>query len=86
MKTRLNIPLILRHLTGNRENVEVAGNTVRECIDDLIRQFPDSRGWFDQNNPTVWIVLNQELVQLNELAREVTEGDDLSLILIIGAG
>jgi len=86
MGTKIKIPLILRESTGNRETVEVGGGTVRECMDKLIKQFPESREWFDENNPIVWIVLNQDLVNLTELDTKVSECDDLSLILVVGGG
>jgi molybdopterin converting factor small subunit len=86
MGITIKIPSILTHLTGYRDSVEVNGTTVRECMNDLISQYPDSREWFDTENPTLWVALNQELVYLTETDKKVTEGDELSLILVIGGG
>ncbi len=86
MGIKLEVPLVLQKITNNQKIVEVQGRTVRECLDDLIRQFPDSKEWFDENNPAVWIALNQDLVNLNEMSKRVKEGDTLSLILLIGGG
>jgi molybdopterin converting factor small subunit len=86
MGIKINVPFILRHIAGNQDSVEVNGKTVRECMNDLISQFPDSQEWFDDNNPSVWFVLNQELVSLKGLDKKVTECDELSLIMILGGG
>ena len=86
MGIKLEVPLVLQQITNNQKIVEVQGRTVRECLDDLIQQFPDSKEWFDENNPAVWIALNQDLVNLNEMTKRVKEGDTLSLILLIGGG
>ncbi len=86
MGIKLEVPLVLQKITNNQRIVEVQGRTVRECLDDLIQQFPDSKEWFEENNPAVWIALNQDLVNLNEMTKRVKEGDTLSLILLIGGG
>ncbi len=86
MGIKLEVPLVLQKITNNQRIVEVQGRTVRECLDDLIQQFPDSKEWFEENNPAVWIALNQDLVNLNEMTKREKEGDTLSLILLIGGG
>jgi hypothetical protein len=55
-------------------------------LNDLIRQYPDSKEWFNENNPAVWVALNQDMVNLTEMDRPVQEGDILSLILLLGGG
>jgi molybdopterin synthase sulfur carrier subunit len=40
---KVRIPTALRRLTGNLAEVEVAGSTVREVLEDLDRRFPGVR-------------------------------------------
>jgi molybdopterin converting factor small subunit len=86
MAIKMNIPFTFRHLTGYRKSIDVDGTTVRECMDDLMRKFPDTREFFNEDNRIAWIALNQELVELTNLDKKVSEDDELSIILIIGGG
>jgi len=76
----------MQKVTAGREVIEVRGNTVRECLADFITQNPEAREWFDPDNPIVWIVLNQSVVNFDELDTKISEGDELSLITVIGGG
>jgi molybdopterin converting factor small subunit len=86
MGIKIEIPLILQQFTNSRESVEVKGNNVRECMDDLVKQYPNFKEWFDENNPIAWIVLNQEMVSLADRDKQVTESDRLGLILLLVGG
>ena len=41
MFVQIQIPLILRGYTNNLELVSLEGNTVGECLADLVRRYPD---------------------------------------------
>jgi molybdopterin converting factor small subunit len=86
MGIKIEIPLIMQKVIEGREIVEVTGNTIKECLTDLTRQYPEAKEWFDPDNPIVWIVLNQSIVNFNELDTKVNEGDALSIIIVIGGG
>jgi molybdopterin converting factor small subunit len=86
VKIKVEVPLVLQQITHNQKTVEVSGRTVRDCLNDLIRQYPDSKEWFNESNPAVWVALNQDMVNLTEMDRPVKEGDILSLILLLGGG
>ena len=86
MNIKIEIPFYMRTVTNGREIIELNGNTVGECIADFIRQFPDAKDWFNPQNPIVWIVLNQTIVNFDQMDKKLKEGDDLSLIMVIGAG
>ncbi len=86
MGIKIEIPIVLQQATSGRGSVEVTGNTVRECMDDLAKQYPIFKGWFDENNPIAWIALNQEMVSPADREKKVTESDRLGLILLLGGG
>lgn len=87
---RINIPVYWRHLTNNQAVVEVHGDTVGQCLDDLVRQFPKIRqGLFDKNGKLlnyVYIYVNLESSYPQELTKLVKHGDEISIIPMISGG
>jgi len=79
---------ILRQFTEDRDTVEVSGSTVGECLDDLVRQFPETKKWlFDKNGILlVLILIDGEAVYQKGLNKPVVDGDELHLIRIVGGG
>ena len=41
MAVKINIHQNLQHLTNDQDIVEVEGNMVSQCLDHLVKQFPD---------------------------------------------
>ena len=69
---------------------EVNGNTVGECLKHLVKQFPGiEKELFDKNgklDSSYDIYVNGESTYPERLAKSVKDGDELSIILIIGGG
>lgn len=86
MNVKVNIPVIMQKVTGGRDIVEVDGKTVRECIDDFIKKYPEAAGWLNPENPVVWMVLNQTVINFNKMDTRVKPGEEIGFITIIGAG
>ncbi len=90
MSVRIKISQILRQFTEDHDTVEVNGSTVGECLDDMIRQFPEVEKWlFDRNGILLVLVLiNGETTvrQREDLKRPVADGDELHLIRVVGGG
>ncbi len=86
MGIKIEIPVVLQQNANGRKSVEVTGNTVHECLEDLVQQYPEFKGLFEPNNPVAWISLNEVLVSLKEQNKPVTEYDRLALILMLGGG
>lgn len=74
----------------NQDSVEVDGNTVGECLDDLIRQFPDVEKWiFDERRQLrrhVFVYVNAESTYKVELAKPVKDKDNLIIAVLITGG
>lgn len=73
------------------ETVEVDCNTVGQCLDDLVRQFPDSKDWLYDEDSLIKVLVtvnNVETVTLNEegLKRMLKAGDELQIFAIVSGG
>jgi len=88
MSVKIKVSQVLRQFTKNQDTVEVKGGTVGECLDDLIRQFPDTKKWlFDKDGRLLALMLIKgESIHQKELDRPVAGGDELHLVLIFGGG
>ena len=88
MAILLKVASILQQFTGDKETVEVSGATVRECLEDLIKKYPETRRWlFDANNsPVVWVLLNKEVVMPEDNIKPVKDGDQLDLFPMVAGG
>jgi len=90
MSITINLHPTLYQFTSGQTTVKVKGNTVGQCLDDLIRQFPQIKRWlFDKTGKLhnyVDIYINQESSYPEELAKTVKDGDELYITLIIAGG
>lgn len=82
---------LLREYTKSRGIIEVNGRTVGECLDDLIRQYPDTIKWlFDRNGVLLVLIrINNEDTAIHHregLNRPITDGDEMNLYLVLGGG
>ena len=90
MSITIKISQSLSQYTNDRGIAEVNGSTVRECLDDLIKQFPRiEKGIFDKSGGllhyvSIWV--NGEDTYPQELARTVKDGDELYLTYIVSVG
>jgi len=70
--------------------VEVEGNNVGNCLDDLIRRFPGmANALFDKKAKllnAVEIYINQKSAYPDELVKPVKGGDDIHLTLMLAGG
>ena len=79
-----------RQCTGGLSVAKVNGKTVSECLDDLIRSYPDIKDkLFDKkgNLHTVMeIYVNLESAYPNELIKKVSDGDEIYLTAKLSGG
>jgi len=90
MSVTINLHPNLYQLTDGQAIVKVNGNTVGQCLDDLVKQFPRIKSWlFDKKGKLlnyVDIYVNLESSYPEELAKPVKNGDELHITLIIAGG
>jgi len=91
MSTKVKIAAIVQEYINIPDIIGVNGNTIGECLDDLIRQYPEARNClFDQNSllPVLVSVNNKDIVGLNKdgLNRALNIGDELQIFAVIDGG
>lgn len=90
MSVKIHIHSTHRRFTEGREVVAVEGKTVGECLDHLVRQFPDMQKAIfakkDKLHNIVEVYLNHASAHPNELPKPVQDGDEIHLILMLAGG
>jgi sulfur-carrier protein len=90
MSTRVHLYSSLQQYTGSHDQASVRGNTVGECLNDLVRQYPEiGPVLFDEKgrlHSIVFVSVNMNSVSPEKLDRAVRENDELYIILIIAGG
>ena len=79
-----------RHYTDGLDIVEVEGDTVGDCLDYLVKQFPGIKeGLFEKDGKLkniIEIYINEKSAYPNELARPVMGGDEVHLLVMLAGG
>ena len=90
MSIKVHIHKTHRQFTNGLDVVEVEGNTVGDCLNQLVGQFPGiETEIFDKKGNLrniIEIYLNLESAYPDELAKPVKDGDDIHLTLILAGG
>jgi len=87
---KINIHKTHRQFTNGLDVVEVDGNTVGACLDNLIGQFPDMKKvLFNKKGKLANIIeiyVNLKSAYPDELARQVKDGDNIHITLMLAGG
>jgi len=90
MSVRIHLNPALYHSINSQEVAVVSGNTVGECLNHLVKQFPAiEKMLFAKNGKLlgyVSIYVNGEDAYPDELAKPVKDGDELHTLYILGGG
>ena len=90
MSIEVKISSIFLRYTSNQKVARVKGSTVGECLDHLVKQFPDLKpALFDKTGQLrryIDIYVNDESAYPEELAKPVKNGDKLHLMMLITGG
>lgn len=87
MSIKVYSPFLLQY-TENKSALEVNGKTVRECLEDLVKQFP-KLNLFDKKHkliPYIEVSVNGEYCHPEALAKPVKDGDELRIFIILAGG
>ena len=80
----------LRHITSDREVVEVDGINVGECFKNLVAEYPELEEWlFEEKvklSKYIDIFVNDESAYPEELAKPVKDGDKIHILMQIAGG
>jgi hypothetical protein len=90
MKTRIHLYSGLQKFVNNQDVVEVFGTTIHECLNDLVKKFPDlNMIIFDKEGnliPNVMISINLQSPTRETLEKSINPGDELYVIIVIAGG
>jgi molybdopterin converting factor small subunit len=79
-----------RQHTGGQESVEVQGQTIGECLKDLIRLYPPlGKEIYDKDGKLsglMEVYLNGASAFPDELAKPVRDGDKIQLVYFLAGG
>jgi len=87
---KVHIHKTQRQFTNGLAIIEVEGNTVGDCLKNLVSQFPNiEKEIFDKKGKLrniIEIYVNLESAYPNELAKPVKDGDDIHVTLMLAGG
>ena len=90
MSAEVHISSIFARYVNNQTVIEVEGSTVGECLQDLIRQFPDIKKLIlDRDGkllPSYDVYVNGESMYPQKMTKPVNDGDTLHIVLLIHGG
>lgn len=90
MKVKVNCQYFLLHLTDDHDEIEVEGDTVRECLERLVTVYPRVRKWLFREDGElanfVDIFVNLSSTYPNQLSDPVNEGDEIYIVMMHTAG
>jgi molybdopterin converting factor small subunit len=79
----------LQSLFFDPDDVQVEGQTVGECLEDLMQRYPEARALLFNKNGVllrhVHVFVNQESLFKAEMTKPVRDGDQL-LIAVLASG
>lgn len=90
MPITINIHKTHRQYTGGIETVEAGGATIGDCITSLINSFPGMQeALFDAKGKLknqIEIYLNMESAYPDELKKQVKDGDQVYITVMLAGG
>jgi molybdopterin converting factor small subunit len=90
MTVQLDLSSIFARYTDNQLSLKLEGNTIGECLNDLVTRYPDLKKMLLDGNGRLRhsydIYINGESAYPREMTRPVKDGDKLNLIMLIQGG
>jgi molybdopterin converting factor small subunit len=90
MAVKIHIHMTHRQFTNGLEVVAVEGQTVGECLNQLIKQFPGmEKALFAKKDKllnNVEVYLNHASAYPNELLKPVKDDDEIHLLVMLTGG
>ena len=90
MSVTIHLHKTHRRFAAGQERVEIEGDTVGECLLNLVDRYPDLKPQLfdgkDRLQKTVEIYLNMASAYPDELARPTTAGDRIHITLMLAGG
>jgi molybdopterin synthase sulfur carrier subunit len=87
---KVNLHPYFTHITKGRNVLEVEGKTVGQCLEDMVRQYPELKEWLyseegDLSN-LYEVYVNMESTHPERMAKTVRDGDEIHIVAVIAGG
>lgn len=90
MAVKVHLHLTLRQFTNGQEIIDVKGTTVGECLKNVVKKYPGMESsLFGKNGKLsniVEIYVNLQSAYPNELAKQVKDGDEIHVTMMLAGG
>ena len=90
MAVKVHIHATHRQFTNGLKVVAVEGNTVGECLERVIKQFPGmEKALFAKKDKLlnfIEVYVNNGSAHPNELGKPVKDGDEIHLVIMLAGG
>ena len=87
---KIHVSTSLQHFTDNLQTIEVNGETVGECLNNLIERFPNTKEIISMKEKNIsgfiLVYLNKERDFAQNFEKSLTDGDELTLLRKIVGG
>jgi hypothetical protein len=84
MKATIELQAYLQRFADNKTMVTVNGNTINECLSDLVKQYPNIKNMlFDLHNelhPYVSAFVNNEMIYKKNFDNQIKDGEAFRLL------
>jgi len=89
--TKVRINPLLQEQAVLPPVIEVHGETVGECLNDVVRQFPRSRSWLFDHDSLMRVIIsinNVNIVTLDNegLNKGIDAGDEIVIFALVSGG
>ena len=90
MSVEVELSSILARYTNNQLVAKVKGSTVGECLDNLVKKFPNLKKFlfnkYGKLSHAFDVYVNGESAYPQELSKPVKNGDKLNIVFLIHGG
>lgn len=90
MAVKVHLHLTLRQFTNGQEIIDADGTTVGECLKNVVKKYPGMEfSIFGKNGKLsniVEIYVNLQSAYPNELAKQVKDGDEIHVTMMLAGG
>jgi molybdopterin converting factor small subunit len=90
MSVKVHLYSGLKEFTNGQNIAEVHGNTIGECLTDLVKQFPKIKpelfGEHGKLSGKIIVSINLKSAYPEELVRRVDDEDELYIVRVIAGG
>jgi len=90
MAVKIHIPPVIQQYTNGKDEAEVTGSSVGQCLVDLARQFPGiEKGLYGKDGKLmnyIEVYVNLESSFPEELEKQVNDGDELHITVMLSGG